>query len=100
MPKPKTMTEAQLAERVAKDLKLPKSEVRRVFHGLTTVADKATDRGMNVRTPLGPLRWRPVKAQRGGVKRTAPDGSTYTTKPRKAGKKLRLYAAGLFRKRL
>lgn len=97
---PRTLTEAQLAAEVAKKLKMSKTEVRRVFDGLTHAADKATDRGMNVRTPLGPLRWRPVKAQRGGLKRTAPNGSTYVTKARKAGKKLRLYPSGLFRKRL
>lgn len=100
MPKPKTMSEADLASQVAKQLGMPKAEVRRVFQGLTNVADKATDRGLNVRTPLGPLRWRPVKAQKGGEKRTAPNGTAYVTKPRKAGKKLRLYPSGLFRKRL
>ena len=98
--KPKTMTEAELAAQVAKELGMPKTEVRRVFQGLTKTADRVTDRGMNVRTPLGALRWRPIKAQRGGIKRTAPNGMTYTTKPRKAGKKLRLAPAGLFRKRL
>ena len=94
------MTEAQLAAEIARKGKMSKADVRRVFDGLVAVADKATDRGMNVRTPLGPLRWRPVKAQKGGQKRIAPNGSTYVTKPRKAGRKLRLYPSGLFRKRL
>src|SRR5689334_2988424 len=95
---PKTMSEAALAADVAKRLGLPKAEVRRVFDAQTTAADRATSRGLNVRTPFGALRWRKVTPRKGGERRIAPNGTPYVTKARKAGKKLGFRPAGMFRK--